>query len=57
MKHNEYKQLLQLSLFGELKAEEQSTLKEHLDNCDECRRELEDQKNLINFLTLNRILR
>lgn len=51
MKHNEYKQLLQLSLFGELKSEEQIILKEHLLVCEECRAELEDQKNLLELLS------
>jgi hypothetical protein len=51
MKHNEYKQLLQLSLFGELKPEEQIILKEHLLNCEECRTELEDQKNLLELIS------
>ena len=51
MKHNEYKQLLQLSLFGELKSEEQIILKEHLLNCEECRTELEDQKNLLELIS------
>lgn len=51
MKHNEYKQLLQLSLFGELKSEEQSLLREHLSVCDECRSELEDQKNLLELIS------
>lgn len=51
MKHNEYKQLLQLSLFGELKSEEQLKLKEHLLTCEECRVELEDQKNLLELLS------
>jgi hypothetical protein len=51
MKHNEYKQLLQLSLFGELKSEEQLKLKEHLLSCDECRAELEDQKNLLELIS------
>lgn len=51
MKHNEYKQLLQLSLFGELKSEEQIILKEHLLGCEECRAELEDQKNLLELLS------
>ena len=50
MKHNEYKQLLQLSLFGELKTEEQIILKEHLSICDECRTELADQKNLLELI-------
>jgi len=51
MKHNEYKQLLQLSLFGELKSEEQSKLKEHLLSCEECRTELEDQKILLELIS------
>jgi hypothetical protein len=51
MKHNEYKQLLQLSLFGELKSKEQSILKEHLLTCEECRVELEDQKNLLELIS------
>ena len=51
MKHNEYKQLLQLSLFGELKTEEQLKLKEHLLTCEECRAELEDQKNLLELIS------
>ncbi len=51
MKHNEYKQLLQLSLFGELKSEEQMKLKEHLLTCEECRTELEDQKNLLELIS------
>jgi hypothetical protein len=51
MKHNEFKQLLQLSLFGELKTEEQSILKEHLSVCEECRSELEDQKNLLELIS------
>lgn len=51
MKHNEYKQLLQLSLFGELKSEKQLMLKEHLLTCEECRTELEDQKNLLELIS------
>jgi len=51
MKHNEFKQLLQLSLFGELKSEEKDILKKHLLTCDECKRELEDQKNLLELLS------
>ena len=51
MKHNEFKQLLQLSLFGELKSEEQLKLKEHLLACEECRIELEDQKSLLELIS------
>ncbi len=51
MKHNEYKQLLQFSLFGELKSEDRVKLKEHLLACEECRAELEDQKNLLELIS------
>ena len=51
MKHNEYKRLLQLSLFGELKSDENEILKNHLLNCEECRVELEDQKNLLELIS------
>jgi len=51
MKHNEYKQLLQLSLFGELKSEEQLKLIKHLLSCEECRAELGDQKNLLELIS------
>lgn len=50
MNHNEFKKLLQLSLFGELNTEQQTLLKEHLLTCDECRSELEDQKNLLELI-------
>jgi hypothetical protein len=50
VKHNEYKQLLQLSLFGELKSDEQIKLKKHLLTCEECRAELKDQKNLLELI-------
>ena len=51
MQHNEYKQLLQLSLFGELSSEEKEILKEHLLTCEECKRELEDQRNLLEIIS------
>lgn len=51
MKHNEYKQLLQLSLFGELKPDEQTLLKDHLLKCLECRSELEDQKSILELIS------
>ncbi|HEY7750897.1 MAG TPA: zf-HC2 domain-containing protein, partial [Ignavibacteriaceae bacterium] len=51
MKHNELKQLLQLSLFGELTTEDQNKLREHLLTCEECRTELEDQKNLLELIS------
>ena len=51
MKHNEYKQLLQLSLYGELNSGDQVKLREHLMNCEECKAELEDQKNLLELIS------
>lgn len=47
MNHNEIKKLLRLSLFGELSNREQSLLELHLNDCDECRNELEQQRNLL----------
>ena len=51
MKHNEYRQLLQLSLYGELNNEEKEILKKHLAECNDCRIELEDQKNLLELIS------
>ncbi|MBT8379231.1 MAG: zf-HC2 domain-containing protein [Ignavibacteria bacterium] len=53
MKHNEYKQLIHLSLYGELNEDEKKKLKEHLDSCEECRMELEQQKNFLMMVTEN----
>lgn len=49
MNHNQYKELLQLSLLRELGDEEQQVLARHLQNCGECRQELEE---LAKFSTL-----
>jgi hypothetical protein len=54
MKHNEYKKLLQLSLYGELDSVEQALLKEHIISCEECRHEFEDQKNLMEIISIRR---
>jgi hypothetical protein len=51
MKHNEYRQMIQLSLYGELSEEKQKKLISHLETCEECRQELEQQKNLIKLIT------
>jgi len=51
MNHNEIKKLLRLSLYGELSKEEQSVLELHLKDCDECRNELEQQRNLLSLIS------
>jgi len=51
MNHNEIKKLIRLSLYGELSNEEQSLLKLHLKDCDECRNELEQQRNLLSLIS------
>ena len=50
MNHNELKKLLRLSLYGELSKEEQSVLELHLKDCEECRIELEQQRNLLSLI-------
>lgn len=51
MKHNEFKQMIQLSLYGELAESKHTMLLEHLNSCEECRRELEYQKNIMMLLS------
>jgi predicted anti-sigma-YlaC factor YlaD len=51
MNHNEIKKMIRLSLYGELTNEEQSVLELHLKDCDECRNELEQQRNLLSLIT------
>jgi len=51
MNHNEYKKWIQLSLYGELSHEENIKLQQHLSGCEECRKEIEEQKNLLSVLT------
>src|SRR5947209_3679535 len=41
MKHEHFKELLSLSLLGELEADQQVQLDQHLAECGECRTELE----------------
>lgn len=51
MKHNEFKQMIQLSLYGELSEQEQKQLVKHINTCEECRIELEQQKNIMMLLS------
>ena len=51
MKHNEYRQMIQLSLYSELSEEKQKKLISHLETCEVCRQELEHQKNLMKLIT------
>ena len=47
MSHNEFKQLIQLSLYSELSDDKQKLLMSHLKSCEECRMELEQQKEIM----------
>ena len=51
MSHNEFKQMIQLSLYSELSDEKQRQLISHLESCEECRLELEQQKNIMKLIT------
>jgi len=51
MNHNEIKKLIRLSLYGELNNDEQSVLELHLKDCDECRNELDQQRNLLSLIS------
>ena len=51
MSHNEFKQMIQLSLYGELSEEKQKKLISHLETCEECRLELEQQKNIMKLIS------
>jgi hypothetical protein len=51
MNHNEYKKLIRLSLYGELNADEQNLIETHLEECDECRGEIEKQKNILTLIS------
>lgn len=46
MNHQQYKELLQLSVAGELGDQEQQVLQRHLRDCGECRQELADLEKL-----------
>jgi len=57
MKHNEFKQMIQLSLYGELSESKHAMLLEHLNFCEECKRELEYQKNIMMLLSESKKLK
>lgn len=46
MKHNDYKELLHLSFYGELNEEERRVLDDHLKGCVDCHKEVEEQRKL-----------
>ena len=46
MEHQQYREWLELSLSGELSAEDQRSLDAHVATCEECRSELEDLKHM-----------
>ncbi|MEJ2493362.1 MAG: zf-HC2 domain-containing protein [Ignavibacteriaceae bacterium] len=51
MNHNEFKKRILISLFGELSKYEQAELEEHLQSCEECRQELEQQTHLLSLVS------
>jgi hypothetical protein len=54
MNHNKFKKWIRLSLYGELNNEEQSDLELHLKECEECKSELEQQRNLLSIISNNK---
>ncbi len=50
MKHNEYKKMINFSLYGDLSEEEKHLLADHLNTCEQCRTELEQQKYFLKML-------
>ena len=56
MNHNEFKRRILVSLFGELSKNEQAELEEHLQSCEECRNELEQQTHLLSLVSKHKTL-
>lgn len=51
MKHEKYKELLELNILGELNENEEVELQNHLFECEECREEYAELKKMYNMLT------
>jgi hypothetical protein len=54
MNHEQFEQWLQLSLYGELNDMERALLERHLESCAQCRRTLQELKNLHDTLERRR---
>ncbi len=54
MKHEKYKELLELNVLGELSKEDELELKNHLFECEECSIEYAEIKKLFNIITSER---
>ena len=54
MKHEKYKELLELNVLGELSKEDELELKNHLFECEECSEEYAEIKKLFNLITTER---
>lgn len=51
MKHEKYKELLELNVLGELNEQEEMELQNHFFECEECREEYAELKKMYNMLT------
>ena len=54
MEHNKYRLIVQSSLLGELSEDEQKNLVEHLKTCPDCRKDLEQQQEILYLLNKQR---
>ena len=55
MKHEKYKELLELNVLGELGEEDELELKNHLFECEECSEEYAESKKLFSLVTSERV--
>jgi hypothetical protein len=51
MEHQKYKEWIKLSFYDELGKNEQEQLEKHLIICSECKKEFDEQKKLVSFLS------